>query len=318
MSEKIKIKFFKAISRLLLKTVFGPPFSYGFQRRWFEWMAAAAQLPKNMSIQSINMGDVKAEKISSLKSSNRVQAPQAQTVILYLHGGAYCICSPKTHRSLTTNLAKKSQLTVFAPDYALAPEHPFPAGINDCLLAYEWLLQFGYTSQNIIIAGDSAGGGLVMATMQRIKQKSLPAPAGLVLISPWMDMTLNNMEKVSDKIDPLLRWSNIKAGVESYLQGQDPKMPLASANFADLTGFPPMLIQVGSEEILLNDAKIIHQRAQDYKLDVTLTEYQNAWHVFQLQAGILNMADNAIAEVNQFILKNTPARIVTKEVESRA
>ncbi len=314
MSEKTKATFFKAISRILLKPIFGPPFSYGLQRTWFEWMASASQLPKGSQCKNIIMGTVKGEKVTHALSESNALPTGAQTVILYLHGGAYCICSPKTHRSLTANLAKHCQVSVFVPDYRLAPENPFPAGIDDCLASYQWLLEQGYNASQIIIAGDSAGGGLVMATTQRIKALKLAPPAGLVLISPWVDMTLASKNSVSDKIDPLLRWSNIEAGVKSYLQGHDPKDPLASAVLADLKDFPPMLVQVGSEEILLNDARKINQRAKQFNLDITLTEYQGAWHVFQLQAGLLKMADLAIEEIYQFI-SSTQARKQNKEVE---
>jgi len=308
MIEYLKLKVFKGINRALLKPVFGPPFPYTLQRAWFEVMATACLVPKQTKIESIAMNSVKAEKVTSTQSNHSETPQQSQGIILYLHGGAYCICSPRTHRSLTANLAKHCQMDVYVPDYRLAPEHAFPAGIDDCIEAYQWLLIQGYRGEQITLAGDSAGGGLVMATAQKIMQQGLSKPCGLVLISPWVNQTLPQKDNQSDRIDSLLRWSNLAAGVSSYLQGHDARDPLASAVFADLTDFPPMLIQVGSEEVLLADARELHQRAEEFNLDVTLTEYQNAWHVFQLQAGMLKLADKAITEIQQFVARDSTAK----------
>ena len=303
MSEASKIMFFKGLNRLFLKPIFGPPWPYAVQRAWFKLMASVMLLPKNISITPIKMASIPAEVVNPkhLSASTNGEGNHFKKVVLYLHGGAYCICAPKAHRSLTCNLAKKTQAMVFVPDYRLAPEHPFPAGIDDCLTSYQWLLSQGYNANNITLAGDSAGGGLVMATALRIRELNIPAPIALVLISPWSDLTLSSLHSVSDKIDPLLRWSNLQAGVKAYLQGQDPSLPLASSSLADLSQLPPMLIQVGSEEIILNDSKKLHQQAQKYKNDCTLSIYENGWHVFQLQAGLLDMSDKAIDEIHQFI-----------------
>jgi len=308
MIEHLKLKVFKAINRALLKPVFGPPFSYPFQRAWFEIMATACLVPKQTQVTSISMGSVQVEKVTSTQPSDFKTSNKSQGIILYLHGGAYCICSPRTHRSLTANLAKHCQMDVYVPDYRLAPEHAFPAGIDDCIEAYQWLLNQGYRGEQITLAGDSAGGGLVMATAQRIMQQGLSKPCALVLISPWVNQTLPQKDKQTDGIDSLLRWSNLEKGVSSYLQGHDISDPLASAVFADLTDFPPLLIQVGSEEILLADARELYQRAREFNLDVTLTEYQDAWHVFQLQAGMLKLADKAITEIQQFVTNNSASK----------
>lgn len=301
MKEASKIKFFKGLSRVLLKPIFGPPWPFPVQRSWFKLMASATILPKNVLIKPIQMGAIKAELIQHKNAQEIIKGKEK--VVLYLHGGAYCICAPKTHRSLTCNLAKKTQAKVFVPDYRLAPEHPFPAGIDDCLASYQWLISQGYNPNNITLAGDSAGGGLVMATAQRIRELKLAKPAALILISPWSDLTLSSLNNINDKIDPLLRWSNLQAGVQAYMQGQDPSQPLASSALADLTHLPPMLIQVGSEEILLNDAHKLHKQAQQHANDCTLTVYQDGWHVFQLQAGLLDMSNQAIDEIDQFITK---------------
>jgi acetyl esterase/lipase len=301
MIEFLKLKVIKGINRVLLKPVFGPPFSYPIQRNWFEFMSTICLVPKQTRISSVTMGSVKAEKIIPTDDDSSTTA-KSKHVILYLHGGAYCICSPRTHRSLTANLAKHCHMDIYVPHYRLAPEHPFPIGIEDCVEAYQWLLKQGYSGHQITLAGDSAGSGLVISTTLKIMQQGLAKPNSLVLISPWVDKTLSQKKDTKDSIDSLLRWSNLETGVTHYLQGHDAKDPLVSAVFADLTDFPPMLIQVGSEEILLGDARALNQKAQYFNVDVTLTEYADAWHVFQLQVGMLNVADQAVIEIKQFVL----------------
>ena len=308
MSEKIKIKLLKALLRSLVKPMFGPPLSYPLQRVWLNAMSAVSIKPRKTQLKSMNVLGVPVQQVSNAATPG---SPE-ENVILYLHGGAYCIGSAKTHGGLTANLAKKCRAKVFVPEYRLAPEHAMPAAIDDCLNCYEWLLSEGHKPSQIIIAGDSAGAGLVMATALRLKEKNLAQPAGLVLMSPWVDLTLENLNKVNDKVDPLLRWTNLKPAAKLYLNGADPKDPLASAIFADLSGLAPMLIQVGSEEILLGDAQKLYDQAQKCQVDVSFNLYQQGWHVFQLQAGLLNMADQAIDEISLFIENVTAATDIQK------
>jgi len=307
-SEKIKIKLLKALLRSLVKPMFGPPLSYPLQRVWLYAMSAVSIKPRKTQLKSMNVLGVPVQQVSNAATPG---SPE-ENVILYLHGGAYCIGSAKTHGGLTANLAKKCRAKVFVPEYRLAPEHAMPAAIDDCLNCYEWLLSEGHKPSQIIIAGDSAGAGLVMATALRLKEKNLAQPAGLVLMSPWVDLTLENLNKVNDKVDPLLRWTNLKPAAKLYLNGADPKDPLASAIFADLSGLAPMLIQVGSEEILLGDAQKLYDQAQKCQVDVSFNLYQQGWHVFQLQAGLLNMADQAIDEISLFIENVTAATDIQK------
>ena len=308
MSEKIKIKLLKALLRSLVKPMFGPPLSYPLQRVWLNAMSAVSIKPRKTQLKSMNVLGVPVQQVSNAATPGS----PTDNVILYLHGGAYCIGSAKTHGGLTANLAKKCRAKVFVPEYRLAPEHAMPAAIDDCLNCYEWLLSEGHKPSQIIIAGDSAGAGLVMATALRLKEKNLAQPAGLVLMSPWVDLTLENLNKVNDKVDPLLRWTNLKPAAKLYLNGADPKDPLASAIFADLSGLAPMLIQVGSEEILLGDAQKLYDQAQKCQVDVSFNLYQQGWHVFQLQAGLLNMADQALDEISLFIENVTAATDIQK------
>ncbi len=295
MSEKIKIKILTGLIRTLVKPVFGPPWPYFIQRAWLDFMAVINIKPKYTQVSSVNMNGVPAQKV--LNTQNR---GERKTVILYLHGGAYCIGSTKTHGGLTANLAKKCSAEVYVPIYRLAPEHAFPCAIDDSVQCYQWLLAQGIDACDIFIAGDSAGAGLVMAAALKIKENKLAKPAGLILLSPWVDLTLANMTRVHDRIDPLLRWNNLKAASEVYLKGVEPSNPLASAIFADLSGLPAMLIQVGSEEILLADARNLYEQAKKCEVDVSFNIFQGGWHVFQLQAGILGMANDALDEISIF------------------
>ena len=297
MTDKIKIKIVKGFLRSLVKPMFGPPLSYPLQRSWLNAMTALNFAPKQTQRAALNVAGVPVQRVSNTADAGAA----TDNIILYLHGGAYCAGTAKSHAGLTAHLAKKCQAQVFVPEYRLAPEHPFPAAIDDCLSCYEWLLAQGHEPANIILAGDSAGGGLVMATALRLKEKNLAQPAGLVLISPWVDLTLANRQQVSDKIDPLLRWSTLDVATQCYLNGIDRKDPLASAIFADLSDLAPMLIQVGSEEILLGDAQRLYDQAKKYQVDVSFNLYQQGWHVFHLQAGLINMADQAIDEISQFM-----------------
>jgi monoterpene epsilon-lactone hydrolase len=296
MSEIIKIKVLKGLIRSLVKPIFGPPWPYFFQRAWLDFMAMINVKPKHTQTSIVDMCGVPAQKVV-----NGQHLTDSKKIILYLHGGAYCLGSTKTHGGLTAHLAMKCKADVFVPIYRLAPDHAFPCAIDDSVKCYQWLLAQGIKASNIIMAGDSAGAGLVMATALQIKDKNLSKPAGLILLSPWVDLTLANVTRVHDRIDPLLRWSNLKAASDVYLKGVNPTNPLASAIFADLLGLSPMLIQVGSEEILLGDARALYEQAKKCDVDVSFNIFQGGWHVFQLQAGILYMANEALDEISIFI-----------------
>ncbi len=308
MSEKIKITILKGLIRTLVKPVFGPPWPYFIQRTWLDFMALINIKPKSTQITSVNMNGVPAQKV--LNTQHR---GDCKTVILYLHGGAYCIGSTKTHGGLTANLAKKCRAEVYVPVYRLAPEHAFPCAIDDSVQCYQWLLAQGFDACNILIVGDSAGAGLVMAAALKIKENKLAKPAGLILLSPWVDLTLANMTRVHDRIDPLLRWSNLKAASDVYLNGVEPNNPLASAIFADLSDLPAMLIQVGSEEVLLGDARNLYEQAKKHEVDVSFNIFQGGWHVFQLQAGMLAMANDALEEISIFADNVTNSQLPKQE-----
>jgi acetyl esterase/lipase len=223
-------------------------------------------------------------------------------IVLYLHGGGYICGSPKTHRGLTGQLSKSSNTMLIVPDYRLAPEHPFPAALDDAEKLYLALLDEGHPPGAISFAGDSAGGGLAVALAIRLRDKGLPLPASLTLFSPWVD--LSNDHLYSPEEEPLLSRQWIDKAASLYCGGESRANPLVSPIHGDLSGLPPMLIQVGSEEILMNDAQRLSEAAKRDGVDVTLDIFNSLWHVFQVHAGQLDRATAAVNEAGDFIRRH--------------
>jgi acetyl esterase/lipase len=226
-------------------------------------------------------------------------AARPALTFLYLHGGGYCVGSPATHRALTGHLAARCNARVFAADYRLAPEHPFPAAVDDAVATYRGLLALGVAQRDLVIAGDSAGGGLSVAAAVRLRELGVPLPRALVLFSPWTDVSLEQAPPPPPgEIMLTLPW--ITACARAYVADGDPHHPLASPVNADLGGLPPTLVQVGTDEILLGDSRRLCQRLQAAGVAVRLEEYPRRWHVFQVNAGVLADADRAIESVAAF------------------
>ncbi|WP_165855567.1 alpha/beta hydrolase [Marinobacter sp. JSM 1782161] len=225
-----------------------------------------------------------------------------ESALLYLHGGAFLIGSPDTHKGITGHLAATTGARVVVPDYRLAPEHPYPAALDDALTVYRHLLSCGYHPDKLTIAGDSAGGGLALALALRLKREHLPLPGHLVLLSPWLDLTHKNTYEPA--VEPVLQLGWIKAAAEAYRGTHALADPLISPLFDDLSDLPPILIQVGSQEILFNDAQRLADKAREAGVSVTLEIYDGLWHVFQIHAGALSVANEAITNIATFIHPN--------------
>ncbi|HXG21908.1 MAG TPA: alpha/beta hydrolase [Methylomirabilota bacterium] len=233
-----------------------------------------------------------------------VRAPgvQAGRAILYLHGGGYVMGSLNTHRSLAGEIARAAQAAVLLLDYRLAPEHPFPAAVEDGVAAYRWLLEQGLKPQSLAIAGDSAGGGLAMAVLVFARDQKLPMPAAAVPISPWSDMTCTNESyKTRAAADPMVAPGGINKMADRYLQGADPKHPYASPNFANLKGLPPLLIHVGRDEVLLDDAVKLDQKATADGVKSTLEIWDDMIHVWHAFHPMLPEGKQAIVRVGEFL-----------------
>ncbi len=224
-------------------------------------------------------------------------------IILYLHGGAYALGSVNVHRNFLARLAKACQMKVLAIDYRLAPEHPFPAALVDALSAYQWLLSQGYEPAEIVIAGDSAGGGLAIAALISLRDDSLPLPACAVCISPWVNLACMQ-EKNRNNNDPLLNPTILEVYSRYYAGESDAANPLISPVFADLHGLPPMLIQVGTNEILLDQVEEFCEKARQANVKIALGSWQGMFHVFQIFP-ILPETKLSLQNIAQFIAKKT-------------
>ena len=230
--------------------------------------------------------------------------------LLFLHGGGYVVGSPRTHAALAAALARRAGVRAVSPDYRLAPENPFPAAVDDALAAYRELLAEVGSADRIVLAGDSAGGGLALATVLAARDAELPLPAAVVLFSPWVDLTVTGATMASrEELDPIFVKADIEGYVTQYLgAGGDPRAALASPLFADLRGLPPLLIHVGGNEVLLDDALRLARRAGQDDVEVTLRVWPGVPHVFQHFAGLLDDADESLDEAGTFLRRHLAAR----------
>jgi monoterpene epsilon-lactone hydrolase len=268
------------------------------RRSNFEELASLLPVAGNVSFEPISAGDIPAEWIVPDEASEK-------KVLFYLHGGGYCIGSINTHRGMVSHIARAAKTRTLLIDYRLAPENPFPAAVEDSTTAYKWILSQGIVAGDIIIAGDSAGGGLTVSTLLSLKKKEIPMPAAAVLISPWVDITITGGSIISKTdIDPIVTKEGLMEMAEAYMDGADPRTPLASSLYADLHGLPPMLIHVGSAEILLDDAIRIADRAGKAGVDVTSKTAENMCHVWHFFTSKFPEALEAIEEVAQFMRKH--------------
>jgi len=237
-----------------------------------------------------------------------VEAPgaAADRVILYLHGGGYVMGSIATHRAMVARIARAANSRALLIDYRLAPEHPFPAAVDDAVAAYRWLVAQGCKPGRIVIAGDSAGGGLMLATLLRLRNMGVTLPAGGVGISPWTDLQgTGESVKTKAAIDPMVSQENLSISAKSYYGDHDPKDSLISQIHADFLGLPPLLIQVGESEILLDDATRVAARAKAAGVKVELEIWPEMIHVWHVFAKILPEGQQAIDKIGQFVIART-------------
>ena len=226
---------------------------------------------------------------------------KSNKVFLYFHGGGYSTCSWQTHRSLIGRLSRESGMKTLAVNYRLAPQNPFPAAVEDSVKAYRFLLQT-YTPENIVIGGDSAGGGLCMATLLSIKQQDIAMPSRVMAMSPWLDLSVPSEELQQDfHNDPMLDGRAVKVWAERYLQTTHPHNPLASPVYGDLAGLPPMLIHVGEREMLLDDTVRFVERAREAGVEAHLQIWPSMVHVFQFLHTVLPEAKKSIEELGAFL-----------------
>lgn len=265
------------------------------QRQVLDGMGTQAQLPEGTAIERGELAGITAEWIAAPGASK-------EHVVLHLHGGGYVMGSCASHRSLTAWLSAAAGVQAVLPEYRLAPEHPFPAALDDAVAAYRGLLTRGFSPDRIAIMGDSAGGGLALATLLALRDAGVPRPAAGVVLSPWADMTASGESvKTRAATDPWLNPELLLPFAKLYCGELDPTDPRVSPVFGDYTGLPPLLVQVGDQEILLSDSTRVAERAKAAGTEVVLEVEPEVWHVFQLFAPALPEANEALARAGKFL-----------------
>jgi monoterpene epsilon-lactone hydrolase len=264
------------------------------QRAQMEENAGAMRLPADVSVTPVDAGGVPAEWVVA-------GGTREQRAVLYLHGGGYVIGSPRTHRDLTSRLSRACRARVLVPEYRLAPEYPCPAAVDDTVAAYRYLLAGGADPARTVIAGDSAGGGLAVAALVALRDAGEPLPAAAVCISPWVDLEVAGESATTRAgADPMVDAVRLRENGRLY-GGDDLRAPLAAPLYADLTGLPPMLVQVGDAEILLDDAVRLAERAKAAGVEVDLEVWDEMIHVFPMFAGGLDEGRQAIERIGAWV-----------------
>jgi acetyl esterase/lipase len=288
----------KEMMRLFRKTLVpdGAPPTLEQQRTGMAMIAAAGSLPEGVSISETYAGGCRAYW-------NDPAGCAMDRVVLYVHGGGYMGGSPKTHERLVGHIAKATGCRALNVDYRLAPEHPHPAAVQDAINAYRWLLAQGYRPEHIAISGDSAGGGLTLATLLSLKENGLPQPAAAVPISPWTDMEgLGESMTTNAANDLLIQRDALRGTVAAFLgEGNDPRDPLAAPLYGDYKGVAPLYIQVGGDETLLDDSTRVAERAKAAGVDVKLDVFPEMQHVFQASVGNMPEATEAVQRIADYL-----------------
>lgn len=279
------------------------PVPVGVMREGFARFMSTFPIPDGVVRTEVGLGGLSAASV-------RPSGVARPGVILYFHGGSFSLGSPETAMALTAHLVERTCVRALSLDYRLSPEHPFPAAIEDCLAAYGSLLSEGLDPSSIVLAGDSAGGGLAVTTCLAARDAGVPMPAGIVAFSPGLDHTRSGASMTAKEgVDPLFTRESMARTGELYVGGQDATHPwLSPAVHADLTGFPPMLLQVGTNELLLDDSVRLARRAQDAGVDVILDVVADVPHVFPAFVGQIDEAEDAIERAALFIAQRLRAR----------
>ena len=290
--ERFKAAIICGFLRCAFRPVLGPPSTPGFQRRWIRLLSRFTPARGGVVRDQALAASVPVEITS-------VPTDKGPGAILYIHGGGFCVGSPATHRSVTSHLAFESRMSVWTPDYRLAPENPYPAALDDVLCTYHEMLRAGYPAEQIVLAGDSAGGALALALAIRLRHRNEARPGGLMLLSPVTELDRNSTSTTPAAVsDPMIRSGWVGQIMDWYRCPAD--TPEHSPLKIDLTGLPPMLIQVGECELLLSDSKQLAEHAARCQLDCRLEIYRGHWHVFQLQSRFLRSARAALQTLAGF------------------
>ncbi len=268
--------------------------SLGEQRARMDSLADFFPVPDGAEVEPATVGGIAGEWVRARRARN-------DAALLFLHGGGYVIGSPKSHRHLAAAISEASGVPVFLADYRLAPEHRFPAAVEDAVAAYKGLLDSGISPARLAIAGDSAGGGLTIATLVSLREQKIPLPGCAVALSPWTDLSQGEAGRTRLARDPMVKKEGLDGMAAAYLGGQDAKSPLASPVFADLHGLPPLLIQVGTEEALYDDAVRLKARAEEAGVEVSAESWGGMIHVWHIFHPILSEGRDAVARIGTYL-----------------
>lgn len=294
----IRSSAFRLFTKYYLRPKFSVNKSVEEHRKVLESVSKLTLLPFGTKTELLSIDGIKAEWVS-------VGNVTEDKVILYLHGGAYTFGSPNTHRDIAARMSKYSGFKVLVIDYRLAPEYPYPAAIDDSTNAFQWLIKNGVPPSSIAVAGDSAGGGLAIVTMLSLRDNGYPLPGSAVCFSPWTDLEGTGESNTANiEIDPLIKpeWGDYMAAF--YACDNDLKNPYISPIYADLKGLPPMLIQAGSDEVLLSDSKRLNEIALEAEVEIKLDIWEKMWHVWQFFGGMMPEGAKALKEAGDFVRKH--------------
>lgn len=283
-------KFFQELFQKLPKQ----PRTLAQIRFGFEKLMADFPAQKEVQFHPFSIGKLSAAWIHAPSSTR-------DRVILFFHGGGFLAGSYHSHQDLIGRLASATSCDVLALDYRLAPEHPFPAALEDALLSYEYLLKEKFSPQNIFLAGTSAGGGLALSLLLKLKDLKKKLPRGAICICPWVDLALTGKTLKTNEGKDLIHAENIKAAASIYLAGHSPKDPLASPLYGNLEGFPPLLIQVGSREVFLDEIDLFAQKAKSCKVEVQLQLFDEMIHTWHLFSSKVIEGREAVEKIGEFV-----------------
>jgi acetyl esterase/lipase len=283
------------LDAILRQSAFPADVSVSEQRRLLRELTSAQPLPPDVTVTAAALGGVPTAEIT-------VDGIEPRHVVLYFHGGVYVLGGAAQAAGLAAQIGRRTRARVISVDYRLAPEHPYPAAVDDALAAYQALLDNGTAPSGIAFAGESAGGGLAVATLVNARDRGLPLPAAAFVMSPYADLTLaGTTMDTKREADPLLSRENLQARVADYTAGQDAALGLISPIFAGLSGLPPLIIQAGTHEVLLDDAIRLAKQAATADVQVTLDITPGVPHVFQAYYPILDEAAAALDRAGQLL-----------------
>ena len=284
-----------SLDAILRKSAFPADLEVSELRRLLKELTSAQPLPADVTVTAATLGGVPTAEVT-------VDGIEPRHVVLYFHGGVYVLGDAFQAAGLAAQIARRTSARVISVDYRLAPEHPYPAAVDDALAAYEALLENGNAPSDIAFAGESAGGGLAVATLVNARDHGLPQPAAAFVMSPYADLTLaGTTMETKREVDPLLSRENLQSRVPDYTAGHDPALGLISPIFAELSGLPPLIIQAGTHEVLLDDAIRLARRAATADVEVTLDITPKVPHVFQTFHTVIDEATAALDRAGRLL-----------------